>query len=361
MNSTISISSVENRWRGKQRHVTLSIPYIAVKKETGTVSSSIFHLLNIEIINSSSNQNSRGIPGEMVSSTSLRYLNLRNNNFTGPIPNCSVSLEVLDLSNNLLSGKIPSEIGVCSSLKTPNLALNYLVGKITISISNITDLQFLSLSGNVLIGQIPPEIGLCLNLKTLDLGANYLLGKIPSSISNISGLQFLTLASNNLIGQILSEIGPLKSLKWIYIGNNNFSGKIPEELAGSRDKIKELGVKQFLSYETVISLVRNHRRVDDLELLLSFKSSMNDPSGFLSNWNCFTPLCLWHGITCNNFSKVKVIDLTEKNISGTISSSIFHLSKIETTNLSNNDLSGEIPCDIVSFISLQYLNLSQTI
>ncbi|EOY12119.1 Uncharacterized protein TCM_030720 [Theobroma cacao] len=71
--------------------------------------------------------------GEMVSSASIRYLNLSNNNVT-----------------------------------------------------DITGLHFLSLAGNILIGQIPPEIGRCLNLKTLDLGSNYLVGKIPSFISNIS-------------------------------------------------------------------------------------------------------------------------------------------------------------------------------
>ncbi|KAF2285358.1 hypothetical protein GH714_000768 [Hevea brasiliensis] len=96
----------------------------------------------------------------------------------------------------------------------------------------------------------------------------------------------------------------------------------------------------------------------ELELLLSFKSSINDPLQYLSNWNPSVTFCNWQGITCNNSSRIMVIDLPGKNISGKLSLSVFQLPYIETINLSSNQLSGQIPHDIFSSTSLRFLNLS---
>ncbi|OMO96204.1 hypothetical protein CCACVL1_05034 [Corchorus capsularis] len=100
----------------------------------------------------------------------------------------------------------------------------------------------------------------------------------------------------------------------------------------------------------------------EFELLLSFKSSIHDPSGFLSNWEYSSAnFCQWHGISCNNLSHVETLDLSAKNLSGKLnSSSIFHLPYIQTLNLSSNQFYGEIPQDLFSSSSssLVFLNLS---
>ncbi|XP_050213599.1 leucine-rich repeat receptor-like serine/threonine-protein kinase SKM1 [Mercurialis annua] len=95
---------------------------------------------------------------------------------------------------------------------------------------------------------------------------------------------------------------------------------------------------------------------DELDLLLSFKSSINDPFHYLSNWNSSDSFCLWSGITCNNSSRINAIDLSGKNFSGELSFSIFQLPFIKTVNLSNNNFSGSIPFGSVS--SLERLDLS---
>ncbi|KAB1204344.1 hypothetical protein CJ030_MR8G014205 [Morella rubra] len=97
---------------------------------------------------------------------------------------------------------------------------------------------------------------------------------------------------------------------------------------------------------------------EELELLLSFKTSVKDPLGYLSNWSSSASFCNWHGIACDNSSRVNTIELSGKNISGRISSSIFHLPYVEVIDLSHNQLSGEIPYDLFSCHSLRYLNLS---
>ncbi|GMY17564.1 probably inactive leucine-rich repeat receptor-like protein kinase At2g25790 [Fagus crenata] len=98
---------------------------------------------------------------------------------------------------------------------------------------------------------------------------------------------------------------------------------------------------------------------EELELLLSFKASIKDQLGFLSDWNSSATFCNWHGIACDNSSRViNSIELSGQNISGKISSSIFQLEHVQVVDLSNNQLLGEIPGDLFSCPSLRYLNLS---
>ncbi|KFK32549.1 hypothetical protein AALP_AA6G257300 [Arabis alpina] len=102
---------------------------------------------------------------------------------------------------------------------------------------------------------------------------------------------------------------------------------------------------------------------NELEILLSLKSSIQDPLRHLSSWtnSSTNDVCLWNGIVCNNLSRVVSLDLSGKNISGHIlTSASFRLPFLRTINLSNNNLSGPIPHDIftTSSPSLRYLNLS---
>ncbi|CAA0371791.1 unnamed protein product [Arabidopsis thaliana] len=102
---------------------------------------------------------------------------------------------------------------------------------------------------------------------------------------------------------------------------------------------------------------------NELELLLSFKSSIQDPLKHLSSWSYSSTndVCLWSGVVCNNISRVVSLDLSGKNMSGQIlTAATFRLPFLQTINLSNNNLSGPIPHDIftTSSPSLRYLNLS---
>ncbi|KAJ7965929.1 Leucine-rich receptor-like protein kinase family protein [Quillaja saponaria] len=99
----------------------------------------------------------------------------------------------------------------------------------------------------------------------------------------------------------------------------------------------------------------------ELELLLSFKASIIDQFHFLSNWSNSSAaiICKWHGITCDNSSHIRSIELSGKNISGKITPSIFQLPYLRNMDLSNNQLIGEIPkLNSISTSPLQYLNLS---
>ncbi|VVB09022.1 unnamed protein product [Arabis nemorensis] len=107
----------------------------------------------------------------------------------------------------------------------------------------------------------------------------------------------------------------------------------------------------------------SYLHANELETLLSFKSSVQDPLRHLSSWSYSSTndVCLWNGVVCNNLSRVVSLDLSGKNISGKIlTSASFRLPFLRTINLSNNSFSGPIPHDIftTSSPSLRYLNLS---
>ncbi|KAK7336597.1 hypothetical protein VNO77_17143 [Canavalia gladiata] len=124
------------------------------------------------------------------------------------------------------------------------------------------------------------------------------------------------------------------------------------------------------------------------DILLSFKSSIEDSKKALSSWSNTTSsnhYCNWTGITCSTTSSLSVIsiNLQNLNLSGDISPSIcdlpnlsylnladnifnqpipLHLSQcssLETLNLSNNLIWGTIPSQISQFTSLRVLDLSR--
>ncbi|KAI9106561.1 hypothetical protein K1719_022089 [Acacia pycnantha] len=107
-----------------------------------------------------------------------------------------------------------------------------------------------------------------------------------------------------------------------------------------------------------MNYVASHEKEEEGQLL-SFKASINDPLHHLSDWvitSSSSSICHWNGVTCDNNSHVRAINLSGKNISSyNISSSVFQLPHVEHIDLSDNLLSGGIS---FSLSSLLYLNLS---
>ncbi|KAK4792793.1 hypothetical protein SAY86_023228 [Trapa natans] len=116
----------------------------------------------------------------------------------------------------------------------------------------------------------------------------------------------------------------------------------------------------FLLISMILLLGTPALHGQELELLLSFKSSVHDPQGFLSSWSngSSSNFCSWQGITCDSSSHVTAIQIPGKDISGKLPPTIFQLGSIETVDLSSNQFSGEIPGNMFSRSSLKSLNLS---
>ncbi|XP_026666322.1 protein NSP-INTERACTING KINASE 1-like isoform X3 [Phoenix dactylifera] len=110
---------------------------------------------------------SLGIPSQNLSGTlSSSIGNLTN-------------LETVLLQNNNISGPIPPEIGKLSKLKTLDLSNNYFTGGIPTSIGQLESLQYLRLNNNSLSGALPLSLANLTELAFLDLSYNYLNGPIP--------------------------------------------------------------------------------------------------------------------------------------------------------------------------------------
>ncbi|XP_021755279.1 probable LRR receptor-like serine/threonine-protein kinase At3g47570 [Chenopodium quinoa] len=93
--------------------------------------------------------------------------------------------------------------------------------------------------------------------------------------------------------------------------------------------------------------------------LLAIKAKItSDPHRVLSSWNESTNFCLWEGVTCGRRHKrVTVLNLTEKELVGSLSPFVGNLSFLHALILTNNTFSGHIPPEVGRLSRLQTLNL----
>ncbi|XP_024973839.1 protein NSP-INTERACTING KINASE 1-like [Cynara cardunculus var. scolymus] len=105
---------------------------------------------------------SQNLSGTLSSSignlTNLQIVLLQNNNISGPIPEeigKLKQLHTLDLSDNQFSSEIPSSLGHLTSLQYMRLNNNSLSGPIPQWVANMTQLAFVDLSFNNLSGPVP--------------------------------------------------------------------------------------------------------------------------------------------------------------------------------------------------------------
>ncbi|KAH9314772.1 hypothetical protein KI387_023399, partial [Taxus chinensis] len=120
------------------------------------------------------NQNLSGTLSSSIGNlTNLQSLLLQNNEISGPIPGelgKLERLEALDFSGNQFSGLIPSSLGQLKNLKYLRLNNNKLFGPFPVFLANISELTLLDLSYNNLSGSIPRILA-----KTYNMAGNPLL------------------------------------------------------------------------------------------------------------------------------------------------------------------------------------------
>ncbi|PON47410.1 Tyrosine-protein kinase [Trema orientale] len=339
------------------------------KNISGKISASIFRLPDIETVDLSGNQLSGELPDDIFSgSNTLRYLNLSNNNFTGPVPRGSVSsLETLDLSNNMLSGEIPEDIGKFSSLSFLDLGGNVFVGEIPESLSNISGLEYLTLASNQLSGGIPQNL-LVRGLKWIYFGYNNLTGPIPKPIGELKSLYHLDLVYNNLTGPIPDSIGNLTELRYLFLYQNKLTGPIPRSVFGLRKLVSLDLSDNSLSGEIPDQAVS---QLQDLEILHLFSNKLSGPvpSG-LASLPRLHVLQLWS----NEFSgeiprdlgrrnNLTVLDLSTNRLTGRIPDGLCDSGRLFKLILFSNSLAGTIPeslggCKTLRRVRLQNNRLS---
>ncbi|GKU97769.1 hypothetical protein SLEP1_g10861 [Rubroshorea leprosula] len=240
-------------------------------------------------------------------------LNLGNNFFSGELPNCWSkwpNLEVIALDNNKFTGEIPNTMGTLQSLQSLHLHGNNLSGEIPMSIKNCTALVTLDFGENELVGNIPSWMGHnLLNLTILRLRSNKFLGHIPKELCALSFLQVLDVAQNRLSGSLPSCISNLSAMA--YFVNGSFGNYITYNSNTSN----------FI--ENVFLVIKGQRHEYDQTLNL-----------------------------------VRVLDLSNNNLSEDIPWEITRLQGLQSLNLSHNLFTKRIPSNIGDMSSLESLDLS---
>lgn len=249
----------------------------------------------------------------------LNELNMSSNSIKGQLPNCwsnMVSLRILDLSNNELYGIIPASMGSMLLVRHLILRNNHFTGPIP-SLKNCTQLVMLDVAQNELSGPIPPWIGSNLhnNLQVLSMRNNHLNGSLPLDLCHLTAIQVLDLSLNNLSGQIPTCL-------------QNFSAM--------------------------------SRKPTPLDAIDVFYILTNGSPSYVSNYD-FYPTVRWKGKELSfkdNQRLLKLIDLSDNEISGKIPREIGKLSELVSLDLSGNNLSGEIPWEVGNMHALEFLDLS---
>ncbi|XP_060667239.1 receptor like protein 27-like [Ziziphus jujuba] len=231
------------------------------------------------------------IPNWLFALPSLKHLRLRNNKFTGHIPEfLTTSLIELSLGDNKLNGSIPISIFQLVNLTSLDLSSNSLSGfpQIDLSLNTLSshnsisskhstnhsifpNLECLRLSHTKIEGNIPEwifKVGrdsltyLNLshnflthidrfpwkNLQYLDLHSNILHGHLPIPPPSI---KVFSISHNQLIGEVPSLICNLSSLEVLDLANNSLSGKLPPCIGNLSDNLSVLALRMNKFHGTI--------------------------------------------------------------------------------------------------------------
>jgi len=139
------------------------------------------------------------IPDFFTNFTTLRRIDLSNNELTGTLPSMNMfsQLTSLNLEDNHFSGPLPGDLPM--SLSAVALSKNSFSGPIPSTVGDLIFLEELYLSENQLTGSIPASLGNLTNLLYLDLGDNMLTGSLPAALA-MNNLLTLSIANNKLEG-----------------------------------------------------------------------------------------------------------------------------------------------------------------
>lgn len=318
-------------------------------------------LRTLQYVNLSNNQLTGPLAPAKFSSVfaeKLRVLDMSNNQLSGNLPDFEfvIGLVTLRLSNNLFTGAVPStllstNLGLLEEL---DLSMNNLTGEITRVLS--TSLTVLNLSSNLLSGKIPEKIGSC---SVVDLSHNGLYGDLSSMQYWSDMLEVLDLSFNQLSGGLADEVSRFVRLRNVNISHNALFGAIPSNY-GLFPKLTSVDLSFNQLYGTVPASFFNSSTLSFLCLSnneLSGSLPLPGTVSFISlSYPPSNPLGL--PLQVGQLSQIAVMDLSNNKLDGNISEGINNFQNLKILNFSNNHLSGPMPKALCNLTSLQRLDLS---
>jgi Leucine-rich repeat (LRR) protein len=211
---------------------------------------------------------------------------------------------------------LPAELNILTALHLIDFSHNTIQDSIPSQFTELGHMQFFDLRHNKLTGSIPAWIGTSFqNLRELGLSFNQMTGTLPSSMNQMEALKTLALAHNDFESS-LAPIMHLPELEYLYLENNRFKDTVNDE---------------FLVDS--ISLVQ-------LDLSSNLLTGQGLPHHFFA------------------YPNLKVLDLSDNQINGTIQDVHIRKHPLEFLSLSNNSLTGTLPTSIAYLRSLRHLDLT---
>ena len=242
-----------------------------------------------------------------------------------------------------------SNSGRVTELRLPS---NLVLGQLTATIAQLSELEVLMLFNNSMQGSLPPELFTMSKLKSLDLSSNMFSAGIPEKIS-LPQLTNFTLVSNRLQGFLPSEWNT-PNLQYILFSGNNFQGQLPPNL-GTLDKLVQIDISNnFLS-----ELTGELGKLKSLEKL-SLYSNRFEEVAIPDEWSGMSSLKEiridsmngnlpdWIG---EGWSNIVSLSITYGQMSGTLPTSLCNFRMINYLDISSNRITGSLPeclCDLPS-------------
>ncbi|OAY69016.1 Phytosulfokine receptor 1 [Ananas comosus] len=359
---------------------------------TGEIPTSLTRMRSLMYGNSSQDivlMFERNSSGKFLQYSSLRpSIILNNNKLVGSILpgfNSLVNLHVLDLSFNDISGTIPDLSGM-SNLESLDLSHNHLTGAIPPSLSRLHFLSNFSVAYNNLSGQIPKEGQFdTFNDPSIYMDNYYLCG--PPTENNCSKNSYTDGEGNNETKTTWSyfEIGlgfviGFWSICGILIFKESWSNTFFEMIDKLFYKIYIIiivrmrrGLPCFCSLLLLLpfapltcSQSQQSCNSGDLNALQGFVERLESSAlGWSFSGSSSSNCCNWAGISCDaGFPLVKRViglDLSNKSLKGSVSSSLGGLDQLKQLNLSYNSLRGLVPVELFHLPHLELLDLSTNV
>lgn len=354
----------------------------------GTISAHISNCTSLQYLDLGNNSFSGEVP-DLSSLTQLKFLNLNLSGFSGSFPWKSLEnhtgltflslgdndfdrtpfpLEILKfrqlyslyLTNCSIEGKIPEEIGNLTLLESLELSDNYLVGEIPVGITKLTKLRMLELYDNLLSGILPVGLSNLVNLTEFDVSTNNLEGDL-SELRNLTRMESLQLFENNFSGTIPEEFGEFKFLTQFSIYDNKFTGELPAKI-GSWADFEYIDVSQnFLTGPIPPDMCKMGKMEKLLMLENNFTGGL--PETYV---DCSSLLRL--RVSNNSLSgrvpdgiwslpNLGMIDLAINQFEGQIAPNIGEAKSLTQLFLANNRFSGQLPVELSNVSTLVEIEL----